>query len=102
MKAVILLLFLVACAQQQVVTVQDDAQVDISGFAFSPAVVKIAQGSTVTWTNKDALTHTVTGRSFDSGHLDKGASWSKKFDEKGTFEYGCSIHPTMKGTIIVE
>ena len=78
------------------------ASVSISGFAFDPATITISKGSTVTWVNNDAVAHTITGADFDSGTLDSGKSYSHKFDSAGTFEYHCAIHPSMKGTVVVQ
>ncbi|MDA4128206.1 MAG: plastocyanin/azurin family copper-binding protein [Thaumarchaeota archaeon] len=75
---------------------------------FTPGNFTVKVGGTVTWVNKDTTTHTVTSTSvpsgaktFDSGNLPYGLSFSVKFDQPGTYQYYCSIHPSMKGTIIV-
>jgi plastocyanin len=77
--------------------------VDIHDFGFHPDQIEITAGTTVTWTNTDAVPHTVTAtdRSFDSSILDPGANFSHTFDKPGTYTYGCMIHPSMKGTVIV-
>jgi plastocyanin len=82
---------------------QDGAAVTIVDFAFQPASLEVPAGSTVTWTNSDAATHTVTDDSgaFDSGRLAPGASFSQTLDTAGTFTYHCEIHPQMVGTIVV-
>ena len=77
-------------------------QVTIKDFAFSPAEITIKVGDTVTWTEQDSVHHTTTGSIFDSGDLGQGQTYSKTFDEAGTYDYGCSYHPSMKGTVIVE
>lgn len=77
-------------------------EVTIKGFAFSPSSVDVAVGDTVNFTNQDSVTHTVTGDGWDSGPLATGKSFSKKFDTAGTFNYKCSIHPTMTGVINVK
>lgn len=98
-----LLIFLANCTPQKIIVEKDSpAVISIVDFAFNPEIVKIKQGSTVVWENKDALPHTVTGDSFDSGKLNSGDKWSKKFDQKGTFDYHCSYHPSMQSTVIVE
>ena len=88
-----------ASAMPQIVT----AQVSLAGFAFSPDAVIVSVGATVTWTNKDSVTHTVTsnGGLFDSGNLAQGKTFSYTFKEKGTFQYHCNLHPSMTGKIIV-
>ena len=79
------------------------ASVEIKNFAFEPKAVTIKVGQTVTWTNQDSAAHTVAGDGgIDSGDLPKGKSYSKTFDAEGTFDYHCSIHPQMKGQVIVQ
>jgi plastocyanin len=79
-------------------------QVAIMNFAFSPASLTVAVGTTVTWTNKDSVGHTVTsdtGAWPDSGVVDTGKSFSFTFSKAGKFTYHCSIHPTMTASITV-
>jgi plastocyanin len=76
--------------------------VEIKGFAFNPLTITISKGTTVTWTNSDSAPHTVTSDSFDSGRLSQGQTFSHTFDQSGTFEYSCTIHPTIvHGKVIV-
>jgi plastocyanin len=79
-------------------------EVAIEGFAFKPAEIYIAVGSSVTWDNKDSVIHTVTARdkTFDSGSLSGGEKFSYTFEERGTFEYYCIPHPYMVGKVVVE
>jgi plastocyanin len=78
--------------------------VTIQNFAFGPASLSVAAGSTVTWTNSDSTGHTVTAddASFDSTTIARGSTFSQTFDTAGTFAYHCSIHPNMTGTIEVK
>ena len=79
--------------------------VDISGFAFNPSTITILKDTTITWNNNDGVAHTVTSTSgpvaFDSGTFSTGGTFSFKFSSVGTYEYHCSIHPSMTGTIVV-
>jgi plastocyanin len=77
--------------------------IDIRDLAYHPAQTEIAVGTTVTWTNSDTVPHTATATdgTFDSGILDPGKSYSFTFEEAGTFDYSCLVHPQMKGTIVV-
>lgn len=75
--------------------------VSIKNFAFNPPTITINPGDTVTWTNEDSVAHTATGDDFDTGHLEKGQSGSYTFQSAGTFDYICTIHPSMKGQVIV-
>jgi plastocyanin len=84
----------------------EEVVVDIENFAFGydPDRVAIPVGGTVTWTNGDAAPHTATGRdreALQSSRLDQGDSYSQTFDEPGTYEYFCEIHPNMRGTVVV-
>jgi plastocyanin len=78
-------------------------EVSIANFAFSPDTLTVKAGTTVMWTNHDTTAHTVTAddKSFDSGNLQPGQSFSFMFTQAGTFSYHCSIHPNMKATIVV-
>lgn len=71
----------------------------IKGFSFQPEVLKVKVGAKVTWTNDDAVAHTVTAdtNSFASGNLQPGGSFSFTFTRPGTYAYHCSIHPSMHG-----
>jgi plastocyanin len=77
--------------------------VAIRNFAFAPSSLAVSVGDTVTWTNRDAADHTATARdgSFDTGTLHLGQSGSITFRHAGTFGYICSVHPFMKGSIVV-
>jgi plastocyanin len=79
-------------------------EVAIEGFAFEPDEINVQLGSTVTWYNKDSVIHTVTARdkTFDSGSLPGGGTFSRTFEDKGTFEYYCIPHPYMEGKVVVE
>ncbi|OBA61746.1 amidase [Mycobacterium sp. 1100029.7] len=78
-------------------------QVTIDGFAFAPATLTIKAGSTVTWTNRDEEPHTVAASdgSFHSPGMGTGAVFTHTFPSAGTFDYVCSIHPMMRGTVVV-
>ncbi|HXS14682.1 MAG TPA: cupredoxin family copper-binding protein [Candidatus Saccharimonadales bacterium] len=78
--------------------------VTIQNFAFSPATLTVKVGDKVTWTNQDSAGHSATADdgSFDTGVLPQGQSGSITFNKAGTYTYHCSVHPMMKGTIIVQ
>ncbi|WP_250868904.1 cupredoxin domain-containing protein [Methanococcoides seepicolus] len=79
-------------------------EVMIEDFKFAPKEIRISVGDTIKWTNLDSAPHTATdnNNNFDSGTLAKGESFSMTFEEAGTYDYICTIHPYMKGTVIVE
>jgi plastocyanin len=78
-------------------------QVTIDGFAFAPATLTVSAGTTVTWINRDEEPHTVAASdgSFHSPGMGTGASFTHTFSTAGTFDYLCSIHPMMHGTVVV-
>ena len=78
-------------------------QVTIDNFAFAPATLTVKVGGTVTWTNRDEEPHTVaaTDGSFHSPGMGTGATFSHTFGSPGKFDYVCSIHPSMHGTVVV-
>ena len=80
-----------------------EAEITIADFAFSGAET-VAVGDTVTVTNEDSTGHTWTASNgeFDSGTLAQGETFEFTFEEAGEFDYVCSIHPQMAGTITVE
>jgi plastocyanin len=77
--------------------------VNITNFKFTPATLTVPVSTTVTWTNHDEEPHTVaaSGDSFHSPGLGTNASFSHTFPTAGTFDYICSIHPFMHGTVVV-
>ena len=85
--------------------VTDDMGISIVGQSsgYSPGYVEAILGTTVTWTNDDTITHTVTstGGDWPEITLAAGESASLTFSEVGTFTYYCSVHPMMAGTIVV-
>lgn len=87
---------------QQPVSSQGANQISIKNFAFSPAELTVKVGDTVTWTNNDSAAHRISGTGFQSGDLIKSDTYSFLFKIVGTYDYICSIHPSMKGKIIVK
>ncbi len=80
-----------------------DEAVAIEDFVYRPGNLQIAAGSKVTWTNNDSAPHSATesGRTWDTGVLARGKSATITFRTPGTFEYFCTVHPSMKGRIEV-
>jgi amicyanin len=78
--------------------------VTIDNFVFEPARVTVKAGTTVTWTNRDDIPHTVAAkeRQFKSKVMDTDESYSFTFSTPGEYTYFCSLHPHMTGTIVVE
>ena len=84
---------------------QNDAyRVTIDNFNFAPATLTVPAGTTVTWINRDDVPHTVvsTEKKFKSPVLDTDEQFAYKFTDPGTYQYFCSIHPKMTGTVVVQ
>ena len=97
----VLLLILLSCSKSDNPGLNE---VYMQGLSFKPSSLTISSGTTVTWTNKESATHTVTSNTgvFSSGSLTNGETFSFKFNSVGTFPYHCSLHSGMTGTIIVK
>src|ERR1700674_2516828 len=80
------------------------AEVKIDNFSFGPGTLTVAVGTTVTWTNRDDIPHTVvsTDGVFKSKVLDTDEKFSFTFNKPGAFPYFCSIHPKMTGKVVVQ
>jgi plastocyanin len=81
--------------------------VNINNMMFTPSQITVTKGGTVTWTNSDSTTHTVVDDLSNaggpaSGDIPPGQSYSFTFNKTGSFQYHCSIHPSMRGTIVVK
>jgi plastocyanin len=77
----------------------------ISVFRYQPDTLTVKAGETVEWKNADIVPHTVTaadGKAFDSGSIAKGASWRFTLVKSGTYDYNCTLHPNMKGKLVVQ
>jgi plastocyanin len=77
--------------------------VAIKDYAFSPSTLTIQKGTNVTWRNDDSVQHQITSDSqaFSSPLFGTGGTYTYQFNTTGTFPYHCSIHPSMKGTVVV-
>jgi plastocyanin len=77
--------------------------VKIDNFTFTPQSLTVKAGTTVTWINEDDIPHTVvaTETAFKSKVLDTDDKYTFTFTATGTFQYFCSLHPHMTGTIVV-
>jgi plastocyanin len=82
------------------------AEVKIDNFSFSPTTITVAVGTTVTWTNRDDIPHTVVSsddsKALKSKVMDTDEKFSFTFTKPGTFPYFCSVHPKMTGTVVVK
>ena len=107
---IILSIFLTACGNKaelkggsvSLTISPNKNSVNIQDFAFNPDTLTIKEGESVTWTNQDSAQHNIKIGDFISKTIGKGESIDYKFDQKGSYDYICGIHPSMKGKIIVE
>lgn len=81
-----------------------ETQVKIDNFTFAPQSITVPVGSSIRWTNRDDIPHTVVSddKSFKSKPLDTNDEFSFTFTKPGTYSYFCSIHPKMTGKVIVQ
>lgn len=85
-------------------TTSTSNQVGIQDFAFTPAAITVKKGTTVTWTNKDSVQHSIIGDTDNgpkSSLLSQGATYSFTFDTAGVYSYHCGPHPQMTGKVTV-
>ena len=78
--------------------------VTIDGTSYQPQSLTVNVGDEVVWVNKDPFPHTVTSKSggFDSHEIEPDKSWKYTAAKKGDFDYICTLHRTMKGTLVVK
>jgi plastocyanin len=80
-------------------------EVSMKDIKFDPETVTVKPGDTVTWVNDDSVDHDVTADDFKSGEpggMSGGATFKHKFTTAGTFDYVCSVHPGMEGSVVVK
>ena len=100
---ILILVVLSGCSNQttDVKEVKGDT-ITINHFVFEPKELTVVEGTTVTWLHNDNVAHTIVSPSlFESSVLNKGDKFTFTFTKKGEYEYYCSIHPSMRGKIIV-
>lgn len=88
-------------------TAQKAGAITIKNSMFTPSQISVQKGDTVTWTNDDTTTHTVTDDLSNvdgpsSGDIQPGSTYSFTFNKTGSFQYHCTHHPSMRGTIVVK
>jgi plastocyanin len=89
-----------ASAQQN----PEPSEVKIDNFSFGPGTLTVSVGTTITWTNRDDIPHTVVSTEgvFKSKVLDTDEKFSFTFSKAGSYPYFCSIHPKMTGKVVVQ
>ena len=93
----------VYCIVYAATAVPSETHAAIDEFAFKPDTITVPVGTTVVWENNDDIPHTVVSLNgtFRSQALDTEDKFSFTFGKAGTFEYFCSLHPHMKGKVVV-
>lgn len=83
---------------------QQTSSVTVGNNLFSPADIQVPVGTTVTWTwDASAATHNVTfGDGVGSGDKGANATFTRTFGAAGTFQYQCTLHPGMSGSVLVK
>lgn len=101
--------FITHAALSEVIIAAGSSSPTASKF-YEPVSLNVPIGTTVNWKNMDSTLHTVTsgsaeggvsGTEFDSSYLAAGKTFQHTFSSAGTFDYYCTLHPFMKGQIIV-
>jgi plastocyanin len=101
MKSAVVALGLSAWAAAAVAA---DHRIVIDAMTFTPKVVAVRPGDTITWVNKDMFVHNVTAAvaGIKSGDLKPGQSWRHRVRQGEAFDYLCTLHPVMTGRVEVE
>jgi plastocyanin len=77
-------------------------EVEIRNFSFHPSPLRVDRGARVTFVNRDGAAHDATRRgSFSTGLLRPGEAATLRFRRRGTFKYVCTLHPGMRGKVVV-
>jgi len=82
--------------------IKESFRITILDSSFSPNNAFVPRGKEITFLNTDKAIHRIKGENFDSGNLSSGESFNFKFENSGTYEYTCSVHPNVKGKITVK
>jgi plastocyanin len=93
----------VCCVVYGALAASDETHLTIDNFTFSPATVTVPVGTKIVWENNDDIPHSIvetTGK-FHSAALDTEDKFSFSFNQAGTFEYFCGLHPHMRGKVVV-
>jgi amicyanin len=82
----------------------EDAQIMIDNFKFSPIPMAVAAGSTITWVNRDGTPHSIVVPALEirSSLMSANQSYTARFDQPGTYDYICGVHPFMHGKLVVQ
>lgn len=103
LAAAVLILNVIALPPARAANDDKKVIVEVANFTYSPNVITVAPGTTVTWVNHDDSPHTVTAtaKAFRSQALDTDDTFTYTFTTPGDYAYFCSLHPQMTGKVIV-
>ena len=79
----------------------DTSTIAVRDYGFEPGTISVGVGDTVTWVWEGDARHNVVGEGFESEDQSSG-SFRHAFDEPGTYQYACTLHPGMQGDVVVE
>lgn len=107
MPLLIILILIIGCSpksptETNIQPSEKTTTITIKEFKFNPNALTISAGTTVKWVNEDVAPHTIKSEFFNSATLKTSDSFEFAFENKGSYDYICGIHPSMKGKIIVE
>jgi plastocyanin len=102
MRSAVLAVVLASCGGNTPPHAPQTFQVEIRGMQFVPASLHVHPGDVVTWTNRDIVPHTATSSSgwFDSKVIAPGDHWTYVIEQPVEMDYGCTMHPIMKGKLL--
>jgi len=100
----VIVVFLFTNCKKETTSPTSPNEVFMTNSAFNPVSITVSNGTTITWTNKESMIHTVTSDSlfFNSGDMGKDKTFSYTFNKPGTYPYRCIYHSNMKGTVVVQ
>jgi plastocyanin len=87
--------------RDRIATAGHVARIRIVDFRLRPATITISRGDVVRWKNRGSVAHTSTSSAWDSGRIAPGGTFRRRFARAGTFDYHCTIHARMTGTVVV-
>jgi len=93
----------VCCVVYGALAESGETHLTIDNFTFNPATVAVAVGTRIVWENNDDIPHSIveTMGKFRSAALDTEDKFGFTFNQAGTFEYFCGLHPHMTGKVVV-
>ena len=76
--------------------------IEMADLRFEPRELTVRRGETVTFRNVGEVTHNAKGKDFFARVVEPGGSYRRRFNQTGSFDYVCTFHPGMEGTLVVK